>query len=133
MSYGPPPPGNPGPPPPPGGGTGGYGPPSGGYGPPHGGQPGYGAQPAGNPPDNGLVWAIVAIFCCWAFAIPAIINAAKVNDLWNRGDHAGAYEAQANAKKWTKVAFIVGGVIWVLSIGFNILSVMLVASNPAYS
>lgn len=136
MSYGPPPPGNPGPPPPPGGGTGGYGPPTGGYGPPPGGPggygPGYGGQPAGTPPDNGLVWAIVAIFCCWAFAIPAIINAAKVNDLWNRGDQAGAYEAQANAKKWTKIAFIVGTILLVLGIGMNILSIMVAASNPVY-
>ena len=118
MSYGPPPPGNPGPPPPPGGGPGGYGPPPGG--------------PGGTAPDNGLVWAIVAIFCCWPFAIPAIINAAKVNDLWNRGDQAGAYEAQTNAKKWTKIAFIVGGILWVLGIVLNIFSIMLAASTPAY-
>ncbi|WP_304454283.1 CD225/dispanin family protein [Nocardiopsis sp. YSL2] len=104
MSYGPPPPGNPGPPQ--GGGYG--GPPSGGYGAPMGG---------GTPPDNGLTWAIVAIFCCWPFAIPAIINATKVNDLWNRGDQQGAMEAQAQAKKFTKIAFIVGGIwvgLWVL-------------------
>ncbi|WP_017604482.1 CD225/dispanin family protein [Nocardiopsis alkaliphila] len=128
MSYGPPPPGNPGPPPPPGGGPGGYGPPPGGpggYGPPPGG-------PGGTAPDNGLVWAIVAIFCCWPFAIPAIINAAKVNDLWNRGDQTGAYEAQTNAKKWTKIAFIVGGILWVLGIVLNIFSIMLAASTPAY-
>jgi hypothetical protein len=71
----------------------------------------------GTPPDNGLTWAIVAIFCCWPFAIPAIINATKVNDLWNRGDQAGAHEAAAQSKKWTKIAFILGGIwvaLWVL-------------------
>ncbi|GAA1457319.1 CD225/dispanin family protein [Nocardiopsis exhalans] len=129
MSYGPPPPGNPGQPPggpggygPPPGGPGGYGPPPGGpggYGPPSGGQPGYGGQPGGTPPDNGLTWAIVSVFCCWPFAIPAIVNAAKVNDLWNRGDQAGALDAQAQAKKWTKIAFIIGAIVWVLSIGVN--------------
>jgi hypothetical protein len=67
----------------------------------------------GTPPDNGLTWAIVAVFCCWPFAIPAIINATKVNDLWNRGDQAGAMEAQAQAKKWTKYAFIFGS-IWIV-------------------
>ncbi|MFE3457206.1 CD225/dispanin family protein [Nocardiopsis aegyptia] len=120
MSYGPPPPGNPGPPP--GGGYG--GPPSGGYGAPMGG---------GTPPDNGLTWAIVAIFCCWPFAIPAIINATKVNDLWNRGDQAGAMEAQAQAKKFTKLAFILGSIAYVLSIGFYVvLFIAAAASTPTY-
>ncbi|MFD6952773.1 hypothetical protein A6A08_09855 [Nocardiopsis sp. TSRI0078] len=123
MSYGPPPPGNPG---------GGYGPPSGGYGAPGG---GYGA-PGGTPPDNGLTWAIVAIFCCWPFAIPAIINATKVNDLWNRGDQAGAMEAQAQAKKWTKLAFILGSIAYVLSIGFYILLIIIglgaASTTPTY-
>ncbi|WP_150245816.1 CD225/dispanin family protein [Nocardiopsis quinghaiensis] len=112
MSYGPPPPGNPG----------GYGPPSGGYG-----------APGGTPPDNGLTWAIVAIFCCWPFAIPAIVNATKVNDLWNRGDQGGAMEAQAQAKKWTKIAFILGSIAYVLSIGFYIAIIAVAAtSTPTY-
>lgn len=126
MSYGPPPPGNPGPPP-----GGGYGPPSGGYGPPGG----YGA-PGTPPPDNGLVWAIVAIFCCWPFAIPAIVNASKVNDLWNRGDQAGAMEAQAQAKKWTKIAFILGGIwigLWVLYFIFMMVwGIGVAATSPSY-
>ncbi|WP_433697792.1 CD225/dispanin family protein [Nocardiopsis sp. CA-288880] len=113
MSYGPPPPGNPGPPP-----GGGYGPPGGGY---------------GTPPDNGLTWAIVAIFCCWPFAIPALINATKVNDLWNRGDHAGAHQAQTQAKKFTKIAFICGGILWVVVGGLYLLSaVLLVSATPTY-
>ncbi|WP_159942216.1 MULTISPECIES: CD225/dispanin family protein [unclassified Nocardiopsis] len=121
MSYGPPPPGNPGQPP------GGYGPPSGGYAAPGG---GYGS-PGGPPPDNGLVWAIVAIFCCWPFAIPAIINATKVHDLWNRGDQAGAMQAQAQTKKWTKLAFILGSIGYVLSIGFYILMIVIAASTAS--
>ncbi|WDZ89334.1 CD225/dispanin family protein [Nocardiopsis sp. HUAS JQ3] len=120
MSYGPPPPGNPGPPP-----GGGYGPPSGGYG-----------APSGPPPDNGLVWAIVAIFCCWPFAIPGIVNSTKVNDLWNRGDHAGAMEAQKQAKKWTKIAFICGGILWALLIAFYVVLFFVVgaaATAPTYT
>ncbi|GAA1444109.1 CD225/dispanin family protein [Nocardiopsis tropica] len=117
MSYGPPPPGNPGPPP-----GGGYGPPGGGYG-----------APGGTPPDNGLTWAIVAIFCCWPFAIPALINATKVNDLWNRGDHAGAHQAQAQAKKFTKLAFILGSILYVVVGGLYLLSaVLLVSATPTY-
>ncbi|WP_017579835.1 CD225/dispanin family protein [Nocardiopsis valliformis] len=132
MSYGPPPPGNPGQPP---GGTGGYGPPPGGpggYGPPTGGQPGYGGQPGGTPPDNGLTWAIVAVFCCWPFAIPAIVNAAKVNDLWNRGDQGGALEAQTQAKKWTKIAFILGSIGWVLAIVFYGFLAVVAVSTSTY-
>ncbi|CAL9399701.1 hypothetical protein SUDANB121_01446 [Nocardiopsis dassonvillei] len=118
MSYGPPPPAGPG-----------------GYGPPPGGG-GYGPPPGSTPPDNGLTWAIVAIFCCWPFAIPAIINANKVNDLWNRGDQAGAMEAQAQAKKWTKIAFILGGIwvaLWVLYvIVVMIIGIGAAASTPSY-
>lgn len=115
MSYGPPPPAGPG-----------------GYGPPPGGG-GYGPPPGATPPDNGLVWAIVAIFCCWPFAIPAIINATKVNDLWNRGDQAGAMEAQAQAKKWTKIAFILGGIWVVLWVLYVIFAVIFAASTtPSY-
>lgn len=143
MSYGPPPPGNPGPPH--GGGygppTGGYGPPPGdsggypppggpgGYGPPSGGQPGFNG---GTPPDNGLTWAIVAIFCCWPFAIPAIVNASKVNDLWNRGDQGGALEAQTQAKKWTKIAFILGSIVWVLNIALYACSAIFATSSVYY-
>ncbi|MBB6121397.1 CD225/dispanin family protein [Nocardiopsis algeriensis] len=106
MSYGPPPP---------------AGPPGGGYGPPGG---GYGPPPGSTPPDNGLTWAIVAIFCCWPFAIPAIVNATKVNDLWNRGDQAGALAAQAQAKKWTKIAFIlgiIGIVLWTAAMACSVI------------
>ncbi|MFY7066755.1 CD225/dispanin family protein [Nocardiopsis changdeensis] len=122
MSYGPPPPA--GPP-----GPGGYGPPPGGG--------GYGPPPGATPPDNGLVWAIVAIFCCWPFAIPALINATKVNDLWNRGDQAGAMQAQAQAKKWTKWAFISAGIMWALIILWYILMFVvfgaMAASTSSYS
>jgi len=90
----------------------------------------------GTPPDNGLTWAIVAIFCCWPFAIPGIISATKVNDLWNRGDQAGAMEAQAQAKKWTKIAFICGGILWALLIAFYvvlfIIGMSAAATSPSY-
>lgn len=52
------------------------------------------------PPENYLIWAILAtIFCCWPFGIPAIINASKVDSAFNRGDYAGAKEYSRNAKK----------------------------------
>lgn len=79
-------------------------------------QPGYGQQPGGAPPSNYMVGSIIAIFCCWPFAIPAIINAAKVNSAWAAGDYNGAQQASEAAKKWMTIAFILGGIALVLNI-----------------
>lgn len=78
-------------------------------------QPGYGQQPGGAPPSNYMVASIIAIFCCWPFAIPAIINAAKVNSSWAAGDYNGAQKASEDAKKWMTIAFIVGVIVQVIS------------------
>ena len=106
SDYGstPPPP----PPPPPGSVDGGYG----GYAapPPVGG-------PVGGPPDNKLVWSILAtIFCCIPLGIVAIIKSAEVNSKWNSGDAAGAHQSAADAAKWIKWAVIAGVVSAVLSV-----------------
>ncbi|MER7420428.1 CD225/dispanin family protein [Micromonospora peucetia] len=70
-------------------------------------QPGY--QPQQPPPvDNNMTMSIVAIFLFWPLAIPAIINASKVNPLLQQGDYAGAQAAAAESKKWSKWALIVG-------------------------
>jgi hypothetical protein len=45
-------------------------------------------------------------------AIPAIINASKVNPLLQQGDYAGAQAAAAESKKWSKLALIIG-IIWI--------------------
>lgn len=73
-------------------------------------QPGYPSQP---PPqiDNNMTMSIVAIFLFWPLAIPALINAAKVNPLVQQGDYAGAQAAAAESKKWSKWALIVG-LVW---------------------
>ena len=57
---------------------------------------------------------VVTILCCWPFGIPAIIYAAKVDSLKNRGDIAGAKAASANAKTWCIVAACVNGGILLL-------------------
>ncbi|ADD46040.1 CD225/dispanin family protein [Stackebrandtia nassauensis] len=80
-------------------------------------QPGYGQQPGGAPPSNYMVGSIIAIFCCWPFAIPAIINASKVNSAWAAGDANGAQQASEQAKKWMTIAFIAGAawvVLWLI-------------------
>ncbi|MFD6753859.1 CD225/dispanin family protein [Micromonospora gifhornensis] len=56
--------------------------------------------------------SIVAIFLFWPLAIPAIINASKVNPLLQQGDYAGAQAAAAESKKWSKWALIVG-IAWI--------------------
>jgi hypothetical protein len=65
---------------------------------------------------NYLVPAIISIFCCWPLAIPAIIFATQVNGKVAAGDNPGALEASAKAKKFMKLAFIIGSICWVLFI-----------------
>lgn len=77
------------------------------------------AAPYGAPYGSGEVipsylWQsiVVTILCCWPFGIPAIVYAAKVEGLKNRGDIAGAKAASASAKTWCWVSFGLGlGVI----------------------
>ena len=69
---------------------------------------------------NYLVPAIISIFCCWPLAIPAIIFATRVNKQLAAGDTPGAQEASAQAKKFMKLAFIIGGICWILLILFYV-------------
>jgi uncharacterized membrane protein YGL010W len=78
-------------------------------------QPGYQQQ---QPPaiDNNMTMSIVSIFLFWPLAIPAIINASKVNPLLQQGDYAGAQAAAAESKRWSKLALIIGIIGWVIGI-----------------
>lgn len=76
-------------------------------------QPGY---PPQGPIDNNMTWSIVSIFLFWPLAIPAIINASKVNPLLQQGDYAGAQNAAAESKKWSKLAIIIGASLWAISL-----------------
>lgn len=138
-------PGQPGPPPPPqapGWGAGppppdqgaqpSYGPPAGGqppsYGQPSYGQPPFGSQPfgspAGSPPPNYLVHAILAtIFCCLPLGIASIVFAAQVNGKYASGDYAGAQEASRKAKQfaiWSAVIGVAGLALYVVFAGLAI-------------
>ena len=73
-------------------------------------QPGYTPQQP-QQIDNNMTMSIVAIFLFWPLAIPAIINASKVNPLIQQGDYAGAQAAAAESKKWSKWALI-AGLVW---------------------
>lgn len=96
------------PPPPPGPGA--FPPPPGpsrlGYGVPHGG------LASGPPPPNYLAPAILAtVFCCLPAGIVAIVKAAQVNTLWERGDVAGARAASASAKQWAIISAVAAVVV----------------------
>ncbi len=69
------------------------------------------------PPKNWLIESIlVTIFCCLPFGIAGIINANKVNNLYNAGDYEGAQKAADEAKKWTTIGAIVGLVLVIIYI-----------------
>jgi hypothetical protein len=77
-------------------------------------QPVYG-PPAGPPPDNYLVWAILStVLCCLPLGIVSIVYAAQVNDKWLRGDAAGATESARKAKQFATWSAAVYGVLLVL-------------------
>lgn len=66
-------------------------------------------------PDNNMVWAILTtLFCCLPLGIVSIINASKVNGLYNSGDYNGAVEAARNAKNYALYSAICGVVVLVI-------------------
>jgi hypothetical protein len=100
------------------------------------------AQP-GQPPyqqpqvDNNMTMSIVSIFLFWPLAIPAIINASKVNPLLQQGDIAGAQTAAAESKRWSKLALIVGLIAWGVSlvccIGYFVIVAAAIGTDAATS
>lgn len=80
---------------------------------PYGQQPMYGQQPH---IDNNMTMSIVSIFLFWPLAIPAIMNASKVNAFLASGDYASAQKAATDSKKWSKLALIVGLSLWAVNI-----------------
>ena len=95
-------------------------------------QPGY---QQGQPPqiDNNMTMSIVSIFLFWPLAIPAIINASKVNQLLGQGDYAGAQAAAAESKKWSKLALIIGRIGWAIGIVCCIIYVVALGSLASTS
>lgn len=81
--------------------------------PPGGSYPSYGGGGGGGtPPSNNLVWGILTtLFCCLPFGIVSIVQAAKVDSLWNGGRHAEAQAAADSAKKWAIIAAVTGVVL----------------------
>jgi hypothetical protein len=94
-------------------------------------QPGYPPQPQAPAVSNNMVASIVSIFFFWPLAIPAIMNASKVNERLAVGDLGGAQAASTESKKWSKLAFIIGGVLYVLCCGGYVVFFVLLASTNA--
>jgi len=70
-------------------------------------------------PKNWMVESILAtLLCCLPFGIAGIVNASKVNSLYEAGDLVGAQEASQKAAKWTKIAAISGFIFLLLYAGF---------------
>lgn len=93
------------------------------YGQPQYGAPQYGSpygQPAGSPPPNYLVWAILStIFCCLPLGIASIVFAAQVNGKYAAGDLAGAQESSRKAKQfaiWSAVIGVVVGALYAVAV-----------------
>lgn len=80
-------------------------------------------QPAGQAPNNYLVWSIlVTLFCCLPLGIVAIVKSSQVNGLWAQGRYAEAQASADSAKRWviwSAVIGVVAGVIYgiLLSLG----------------
>ena len=72
-------------------------------------------------PDNFLVWAILGtIFCCVPFGIASIVNASKVDNLWQSGDYEGAMRAAKNARKWFWWGFVLGILFYIVYIAIQV-------------
>lgn len=69
-------------------------------------------------PISHLDLAILStLFCCLPLGIVSIVYAAKVNDLYNAGDYAGAQDASDKAMKyaeWGAFAAIIFGLLYLL-------------------
>ncbi|AGZ51944.1 CD225/dispanin family protein [Mycobacterium kansasii] len=79
--------------------------------------PGYPPQqpPAGQQPDNYLVWSIlVTLFCCLPLGIVAIVKSTQVSGLWAQGRYAEAQAAADSAKKFVMWSAIAGVVVIVI-------------------
>ncbi|GAA0532238.1 hypothetical protein GCM10011581_16760 [Saccharopolyspora subtropica] len=72
------------------------------------------------PVNNNLGWAIAGLLVCWPFGIPSLIKSLQVSSLWAQGQFDQAQQAADEAKKWGKIAVIVGACL----LGLYILAVI---------
>jgi len=72
-------------------------------------------DPLPPPPKTWLIESIlVTCFCCLPFGIVGIINATKVETLYNNGNYKLALEQSNQAKKWTLWGFFIMLAFWII-------------------
>lgn len=80
---------------------------------------------------NHLVMSILCtVLCCLPLGIVGIIHAAKVNGLVAQGDIAGAQAASDEAKKWSKIGFIIGVVVMAPYLAFMVFGLVFASTMP---
>lgn len=78
----------------------------------------------GTPPNNNLVFAILAtVLCCLPTGIYAIIKASEVNGKWIAGDFAGAQQSANDAKKWSIISAVAASIVWILYLIFGVVAI----------
>ncbi|GAB3582139.1 CD225/dispanin family protein [Calidifontibacter terrae] len=91
---------------------------------------GYPKTPAGPPPNNYLVWAILStVLCCLPLGIVSVVFSTQVNSKWSLGDVQGAHESARKAKLWAIASAIVSLVVGVLYVGI----LLIIATNSSSS
>jgi predicted secreted protein len=91
------------------------------------GQMPYAGGPAGSPPPNYLVWAILStVLCCLPLGVASIVFAAQVNNKWAMGDVAGAQLSSRRARQFAIWSAISAAVIALL---YVVIAVAVVSGN----
>lgn len=72
-------------------------------------------EPPGRPKNWLLESVLITILCCLPFGIVGIINAAKVNSLYDQGLYDESKRVSRNAKKWS-VYGLIAGIIYIIFI-----------------
>lgn len=66
-------------------------------------------------PKSHLALAILTtIFCCLPLGIVSIVQAAKVDNLWNNGQYDAAINASDKAKKWAVISAVLAIAIYII-------------------
>ncbi|MCL2317367.1 MAG: CD225/dispanin family protein [Actinomycetia bacterium] len=87
-------------------------------------QASYQQAPVASCPSPNWAWMIIAIICFWPLAIASGINASRVQSLCAAGDTAGAQKASADAKKFGRIALIIGIAIVALGVVAGVLGAL---------
>lgn len=75
---------------------------------------------------------LVTLFCCLPFGIVGIINASKVSSTYAMGNHELANKYSADAAKWTKIGAIVGVILIILGVIYNVFFLKAMTDGPDF-